>query len=61
MTEPALRAGSVVSNEIRILPPVFRRHGKLLATVCTAGCKDATAVGSAHALAEAVLVDALAV
>lgn len=44
-----------------ILKPVFGRHGEFLATVCTTGCKDATAIGSAHALTESVLVDALAV
>ena len=43
------------------LIPVLRRHGEFLATVCTTGGKYATAIGSAHALAESVLVDALAV
>ena len=43
------------------LPPLLGGYGEFLATVCTTGCKDATSIGSAHALTEAMLVDALAV
>jgi len=44
-----------------ILVTVLGRNGEFLAAVTTACCKDAAAIGSAHALTEAVLVDSLAV
>ena len=43
------------------LESFFGRDGEFLPAVTTAGRKDAAAVGSAHALTEAVLVDSLAV
>ena len=46
---------------INPLESVFAGNGELLAAMTAACRKDATSVGSAHALAESVLVDSLAV
>ena len=43
------------------LPAVFGRNGQFLAAVTTARSQDAATVGRRHSLAEAVLVDTLAV
>ena len=45
----------------RGLPPVLGGDGEFLAAVTAAGCENPADVGGAHALAEAVLIDSLAV
>ena len=56
-----MRMQPAESLEVPILPPLLGGDGELLASVAAAGSQHATAVGGTHALAEAMLVDALAV
>ena len=49
------------NNPTGLLPAVLGRDGELLAAMGATGCENPAAVRRAHTLAEAVLVDTLAI